>query len=192
MCRYLLPVWQQLHAEAGAALQVVSVAVDVQGPSVVHPWLDEAGVTFPTVVDQSDAMARTFGLTAVPIAFFVGADRRLVEPPTAANPGDDAQRDAILAWARGEQARPGFVHDARRTDAERPEIATARAWWRLASLALSDDRKAEGRAHLERAFELDPDNWLIRKQRWALDEPAKFYGGMIDTDWQRSQVVADR
>ena len=192
MCRYSLPVWQQLQDEAVTALQVVSVAVDVQGPSVVHPWLAEAGVTFPAVVDQSDAMARAFGLTAVPIAFFVGADRRLVEPPTSANPGDDAHREAILAWARGERARPGFARDARRTDGDRPEVAAARAWWRLASLALSDGRSDEARTLLERAFELDSDNWLIRKQRWALEQPDKFYGGMIDTDWQRGEVDAGR
>lgn len=90
-------------------------------------------------------VTRAFGLTAVPIAFFVGADRRLVEPPTAANPGDDAHREAILAWAPGERARPGSAHDARRTDGDRHEVAAARAWWRLASLAFCDGRTDEAR-----------------------------------------------
>jgi hypothetical protein len=186
----MLPVWQQLHTQAGDDLQVVSVAVDVQGPSVVRPWITEAGATFPTVVDQTDVMARAFGLTAVPTAFFVGPDRRLVEPPTAANPGDEEQRESILAWVRGESDRPGFARDARRTDGDPPRIACARGWWRLAALALSDGRDEDARAHLERAFEFDPENWLIRKQRWALEHPDRFYDGMIDTDWQHEQVVA--
>ncbi len=143
-------------------------------------------------MDANDVMARIFGLAAVPIAFFVGSDGRLVEPPTSANPGDDDQRGRIVAWARGERDRPGFERDARRADGDGPDVAKARAWWRLASIALAEGRSADGRAHLERAFELDPTNWLVRKQRWALDEPDKFYDGMIDTSWQKEQVASGR
>lgn len=164
----------------------------MQGPEVARPWVEAGGVTFPTVVDANDVTARVFGLAAVPIALFVGRDGRLVQPAASANPGDDEQRRQIVEWARGERDTPGFERDARRSDGERPEVAEARAWWRLASLALAGGRTGEGRAHLERAFEIDPTNWLIRKQRWALDEPGRFYAGMIDTDWQKEQVAAGR
>lgn len=192
MCRYSLPGWQRLHTELGDALRVVSVAVDVQGPEVVRPWVTDSGVTFPTVVDVTDVMARVFGLAVVPVAFFVGPDRRLVEPPTSANPDDDGHRRQILDWARGDRDRPGFDRDARRSDGDRPQVAAARAWWRLASLALAEGRAGDARAHLEQAFELDPTNWLVRKQRWALDEPGKFYNGTIDTGWQKEQVAGGR
>lgn len=181
-----------MHSEAGDAVRVVSVAVDVQGPEVVRPWVAAGGVTFPTLVDSTDVMARAFGLAAVPIAFFLGADGRLVEPPTSANPADDAQRSQILAWARGERERPGLERDARRPPADQPAVAAGQAWWRLASLALAEGRADDARAHLEKAFELDPANWLVRKQRWALDEPDRFYEGMIDTDWQKEQMTAGR
>lgn len=39
------------------------------------------------------------------------------------------------------------------------------------------------------ARDLDPGNWRIRKQIWAVEHPDKFYGPQgIDWDWQREQL----
>ena len=40
-----------------------------------------------------------------------------------------------------------------------------------------------------RGLELDPDNYLIRKQIWAVENPERFYGGDVDYDWQREQIA---
>jgi hypothetical protein len=34
---------------------------------------------------------------------------------------------------------------------------------------------------------LEPDNFVIRKQIWAVENPDRFYDGEIDTDWQGLQ-----
>lgn len=62
----------------------------------------------------------------------------------------------------------------------------------MARLALEDGRHEDAIASLERGFELDPDNWLIRKQRWALTHPDRFYAGEIDTAWQTQQRALGR
>ncbi|HWG55319.1 MAG TPA: hypothetical protein VNT58_02225 [Gaiellaceae bacterium] len=36
----------------------MSVAVDVQGSAAARPWVEAAGVTFPTVVDGSNELGR--------------------------------------------------------------------------------------------------------------------------------------
>ena len=36
--------------------------------------------------------------------------------------------------------------------------------------------------------DLEPDNWVIRKQIWAVEHPEKFYNGEVDYGWQRQQV----
>lgn len=36
-------------------------------------------------------------------------------------------------------------------------------------------------------WKLDQDNWIIRKQIWALEHPEKFYKGKVDYDWQKIQ-----
>jgi len=36
---------------------------------------------------------------------------------------------------------------------------------------------------------LEPDNYLIRKQIWAVEHPEKFYSSdAVDSDWQREQL----
>ena len=36
---------------------------------------------------------------------------------------------------------------------------------------------------------LEPDNYLIRKQIWAVEHPEKFYSSdVVDSDWQREQL----
>ena len=37
-------------------------------------------------------------------------------------------------------------------------------------------------------MELAPDNFIIRKQIWAVEHPEKFYQGEIDYDWQQEQL----
>ena len=39
-----------------------------------------------------------------------------------------------------------------------------------------------------KAFELEPDNLLIRKQVWAVQNPEKFYNDNIDYDWQQKRI----
>ena len=39
-------------------------------------------------------------------------------------------------------------------------------------------------------LELDPDNYLIRKQIWAVENPERFYEGDVDYNWQREQFAS--
>ena len=41
---------------------------------------------------------------------------------------------------------------------------------------------------LRQAVRLDPENWLIRKQEWALDTPDAFYRGEVDYEWQTARI----
>ena len=50
-------------------------------------------------------------------------------------------------------------------------------------------RTGEALGHWRRGLELDPGNYLIRKQIWAVENPDKFYAGDVDYDWQREQTA---
>ena len=39
---------------------------------------------------------------------------------------------------------------------------------------------------------LEPDNWIIRKQVWAIENPERFYACDVDFDWQREQIAQAR
>ncbi len=63
----------------------------------------------------------------------------------------------------------------------------------MASAYLSDRNKADAAAVLRRALEADPDNFLIRKQIWAIEHAARFYSDeKVDFAWQERQLAAER
>ena len=41
-----------------------------------------------------------------------------------------------------------------------------------------------------RAAALEPDNYNVRKQIWAVEHPERFYDGRVDYDWQRERLEA--
>nr|HMN31080.1 tetratricopeptide repeat protein [Caldilineaceae bacterium] len=43
-----------------------------------------------------------------------------------------------------------------------------------------------------KGVELDPTNWIIRKQVWAIENPEHFYAGEVDYEWQRKQIAQNR
>ena len=50
-------------------------------------------------------------------------------------------------------------------------------------------RTEEALARWRQGLELNPDNYLIRKQIWAVENPERFYEGAVDYDWQREQFA---
>jgi len=58
---------------------------------------------------------------------------------------------------------------------------------------LHQGHRAEGLKHLQAARDLDPNNWRIRKQIWAIENPDKFYEGRSpDYGWQNEQIARER
>ncbi|GIX06848.1 MAG: hypothetical protein KatS3mg115_1251 [Candidatus Poribacteria bacterium] len=64
--------------------------------------------------------------------------------------------------------------------------------FRYGSFLLRDGRREEALEQFRVAFRLDPENWIIRKQVWALEHPERFYRGAIDWDWQRQRIQEEQ
>lgn len=159
-----------------------SVAVDVQGPAVVRPWVDAAGATFPVTVDASGLLAERFALDIVRVALLFDADATLAGSPLRIDVDEDAELvDAIGAWL--DDAGPLPASDDA-GDANDDARAAAVAWWRVGEMALDDGDREAAAAALDEAWRLLPDNLQLRKQRWALRHPDRFYDGDIDLAWQ--------
>src|SRR5207245_9356295 len=62
-----------------------------------------------------------------------------------------------------------------------------RALLRLASVELDLGEREKALATLKKAWAIDPRNWVIRKQIWAVEHPDQFYPA-IHTDWQREEI----
>ena len=64
-------MWQQFYVAHGDEVALLGVAVDAQGPERPRHYVQKAGVTFPVVVDQENALARLFNYKVVPNGIFV-------------------------------------------------------------------------------------------------------------------------
>ena len=154
----------------------------------MRPWLHAAGATFRTLVDRHNEVGKAYGLKYVPVAIIVDATGHLVRAVQAVDIGDDDFRSQLESWARdgripaawlaGEAAAPREL-----TLAERE----ADARFQLALVLLDRGDQEQALEQLRLAVRQDPENWLIRKQMWAIETPEAFYEGSVDYGWQAEQ-----
>lgn len=167
---------------------MVSIAQDVQGPEFVNPWLERTGTTFRTLIDRHNDVGKAFGMKYVPIAIIVDAQGRLVRPVVGVNIGDDAFRQQLQEWATTAEI-PQAWQETEAPEQRDPTLAErkADARFQLALVLLEAQDRDQALEQLRLAVRADPDNWLIRKQMWAIEAPEAFYSGPVDYAWQKAQ-----
>ncbi len=71
------------------------------------------------------------------------------------------------------------------------EESSVRFVWGL--VLLQQGRKEAALIKLKQARDLDPENWRIRKQIWAIEQPDKFYtDNSPDYGWQNEQLKKEK
>ncbi|NJN80855.1 MAG: thioredoxin family protein [Caldilineaceae bacterium] len=165
----------------------MSVAVDFQGAAKARPYVEQAKATFTTVVDADNVLGELFGFKAIPNGVFVdeagvirytrfgGFDIRSAEYAELAT--RFAQSPDLDAIQQAAEAAGGIESDEALAEFQRGLAAYREGDVEKALVAWRD------------AVALEPDNWIIRKQIWAIEHPEKFYAGEVDFGWQREQIA---
>jgi tetratricopeptide (TPR) repeat protein len=167
----------------------VVIAQDAQGAEVAKPWVEKARATYRALLDQYNVIGKAYSLKFVPVGIMVDEEGRLARVVGGVNIDDEAFRQELIEWATiGTIPRAWIEADRRATPrALTPDEAEAHARFQLAVVFLGQGKREEAVAEMKRAFRLDPENWLIRKQLWAVEHPEAFYSGPVDYDWQKRQ-----
>ena len=161
--------------------------MDAQGADRALPYVQRASATFTTVVDEANLLGQLYGFKAIPNGFLIDEDgvvryKRLGgfdvrKPETAA---------VLDRWIAGSEPSDG---------SERPhtppgtEHAKSSALFREGLELYNESKVDEAMALWRRGLALDPDNYIIRKQIWAVENPDRFYDGDVDYGWQKEQTA---
>ena len=151
--------------------------------------VEQAHASYPVAVDAENKLGAALGYAVVPTGIFVdenGAVRHLQAGDfTVSNEHTVTLIDRFLAGDADVLAELS-VQSRPRVGRLEQELIDAKI--RLASELLGRGNKDEALAELDRALELDPENFLIRKQRWNLRYPERFEPE-VDYDWQDEQLA---
>lgn len=169
----------------------MSIALEHNGAERARPFVEAAGATFPTVVDEQGLTSGAFGFKAIPNGVLVdpeGIVRYAKFGGFSVERAEDVA--AVERFLVGEDPGPSAEHKTpyRLGPVESELIATK---LRLGGLLASLGRRDEAVAEWQAALRLDPQNLVIRKQIWAALHPEKFHP-TIDWAWQKEQLAAER
>ena len=173
---------------------MVVIASDIQGPDAAIPWIEKARGEFRALIDRDNVVGKTYRLKYVPVGIFTDEDGRLVRPVGSVNIDDDVLRAELIEWVTtGIIPHVWMARAAENaeTDVSGVEEREAEARYYLSRILLESGKRSAAIEELRRAFELDRENWIIRKQLWALENPEVFYKGKVDYAWQKARIARE-
>ncbi len=207
-------MWQALYEELkDKGFMVVAVAQESRGAEHARPWIEQARSSYWQLIDTDHRLEDLYNLVNVPQAIWIDEQGRIARPPETAGstdhfrrmdletrtmtPEDQAERlaarqaylNAVRAWVTtGAHALPP---DEVRTGLPKvtPEIAEARARFRLGLWLRANGRAAEGDLRMAEASRLHPESWSLWRQAADLDQVGKASGPEF---WKRVQALGDR
>ncbi|HET7628718.1 MAG TPA: thioredoxin family protein [Bacillales bacterium] len=167
---------------------MLSVAVDGRGAEVVKPHVE--GTTFKTVVDEKNEWAHRFGFKVVPNGIFLDEDGtiRMIKERFEVTNEDHVK--AVEQLIRGEVEKVEFEEEPLKR-VPNMQTAWAQTKFKLGMEYARQGKTTEALQELDEALALDPDNFLIRKQRWYIRFPEKFVPE-IDFAWQQEQLKKEK
>jgi AhpC/TSA family len=207
-------VWQQLYAELkDRNFMVVAVAEESRGADHARQWIEAAKSEYWQLIDREHRLEDLYNLVNVPQAIWIDEQGRIVRPPETAGSTDHFRRmdlktrtmspkdqeERLAARQAYLQAVRDWVHTGKHSlppsearaalPKVTPQIAEARARFRLGVWLRAHDRAAEGDRQMAIAADLYPESWSIWRQAADLDEVGKASGPDF---WRRVQALGDK
>lgn len=143
------------------------------------------GVTedITVLVDADNQLGELFGFKAVPNGIFISPEGEVDAIKAGRFDIRRAESRSLIDQWLSDGTVPSVDAPGGR---ERSE--SARRFFLEAGAAVRAGRSEEAVLLLKAATQLEPDNFIIRKQLWAIENPERFYSGEIDTVWQKARL----
>ncbi len=159
----------------------------------MRPWHDAADADFVTLVDSQNTFGTRYDLKAIPYGVMIDEAGRLVKGPFNINVADQKTLAMLEKWVSDPDYNMKLLRDVKPLDGLNAQVTTeASARFQLGLVLLEVGKKEEAMAEWRKALALDPQNWIIHKQIWAVEHPDKFYDGGVDYSWQKGQLEREK
>lgn len=149
-------------------LDAIAVSLD-DDSDAARPWVEEADLTFPALIDVQHRIGELYGVINVPSTVWFDSDGTMARPPSIA-PADDRFRDfsGIDSQVHHDELRrwveTGELPDTSGwSEPEAEDEAAARAHRRVAAWLHRNGRDEEAERHFDEAARLAPNDWTIRR-----------------------------
>ena len=170
----------------GKEVDLISVAIDIQGPKVVKPYVDKVNPSFVTVVDEENVLGRSCGFKTVPNGYLVETDMTV----SYSNLGKfDIRRPDIVNKIQEWIKLPRDSSTQFNSSIGEAMDEKAEAFFNSGLQLYREGRQKEALLAWSKSVQIDPGNYIVRKQIWAITHPDKFYNTAVDFDWQHQQMI---
>lgn len=157
----------------------------MQGADKARPYAEKANATYATVVDEANALGQLYGFKMIPNLFLIEADGTVAYKELGTfNVKEPAKRAIVDGWAE-----TGEIEGEGNTEDLDDNHAMANAHFLFGQQLYRRGQLQEALAEWRKGVALEPDNYNIRKQIWAIENPDRFYDGKVDYDWQDEQLA---
>ena len=144
-------------------------------------------------MDAKNILGRSYNLKAIPYGVMIDEAGRLVKKPFSINVADKETLAMLERWLSDATYNAELLRNVKPpSTSQNPDVVEADARFQLGLVLLAVGKKAEAMAEWRKALALDPQNWIIHKQIWAVEHPDKFYKGQVDYGWQKAQLRAEK
>jgi len=158
----------------------------------VKPWHNKANAEFDTLVDSQNILGNLFNLKAIPYGVMIDEAGRLIKSPFSINVAKKETLTMLEKWLVDPTYNATLLNSIKPiSKSQNPKIIEANARFQLGLTLLEVGKKTEAMTEWRKALALDPKNWIIHKQIWAVEHPDKFYDGNVDYGWQKAQLESE-
>ncbi len=160
------------------------MAIDFQGQDKARRFHELAKATFTTVIDESNSLGAAYGFRAVPNGLLIGADGALRFRRFGSF---DIRKLDTNTLVKQFIVKGNVEQSTHEPDYKSMPLSSHDHFTRGLTKYQSGDLEA-ARSIWREGVALEPDNWVLRKQLWAIENPDRFYKGEVDYEWQKIQI----
>jgi peroxiredoxin len=183
-CRFDVREWEPIYQRLkDRGFEIISVAEDSGGEAAAGPTFDSAHVSFVTIIDPEHTISTLYNFVNVPSAAWIDEEGHVVRlnegtyakkhTVGAIKYGSDEYAPAVEDWVQN-GAKSKFVWSpaemAKRVPTRTSDEGRAQALFHLGVYFANQKDLKKAKQYFAEAEALDPDNWNIHRQDWALTD----------------------